>query len=300
MEFGLVTRRQLHELGYDDVSIARARRRGEWVVVRRGVYASGPLPAEWAARLRVQAAAGVLALRTGALVSHEVAALMHGLPLLAPPREAALTLPRPVRSPVVTGGLRVHAAALPAGHGTVCEGIPVTTVARTVVDLARWLGFRPGVVTADAALRARSTTRSELVGVLRDCRGWPGLRTARRVVDFADGLAESPLESVCRVAFHRQGLPPPTPQAWIRDGDWAARVDFLWPRQRTVVEADGLIKYDDADVLRAEKLRQERLEELGYVVVRVTWAQVGASGAAVADRIRRAFARSYASLTLPR
>ena len=97
--FGLVTRRQLHELGYDDVSIARARRRGEWVV-RTALASMRPVRCQRSGRpgCRVQAAAGVLALRTGALVSHEVAALMHGLPLLAPPREAAVTLPRPVRS----------------------------------------------------------------------------------------------------------------------------------------------------------------------------------------------------------
>jgi ribosomal protein S16 len=293
---GLVTRRQLLELGYDDVAIARARRRGEWVVVRRGVYAPGPLPEERSARLRLEAAAGTVALASGAVVSHEVAALLHGLPLLWPAREAAVTLPRPVRTPVRTGELRVHAAALPPWHLTTLDGVPVTTAARTVVDLARWLGLRPGVVTADAALRTGAATRSELIGVLGDCRGWPGLRTARRTVDFADGASESPLESICRVAFHQQGLPPPTLQAWIRDADWAARVDFLWERQRTVVEADGLAKYDEPAALRAEKLRQERLEELGYTVVRVTWMQVGASPELVADRIRRAFWR----LTLPR
>jgi hypothetical protein len=292
---GLVTRRQLLDLGYDDVAIARARRRGEWVVLRRGVYAPGPLPEERSARLRLDAVAGVLAL-TGAAVSHEVAALLHDLPLLRPAREAAVTSPRPVRTPKRTGELRVHAAALPPGHLTSVSGVPVTSAARTVVDLARWLGLRPGVVTADAALRTGAVTRSELVGVLRDCRGWPGVRTARRTVDFADGAAESPLESVCRVAFAQQGLPPPLLQAWLRDAVWTARVDFLWERQRTVVEADGLVKYDEPGALRAEKLRQERIEELGYTVVRVSWAQISAAPALVADRIRRAFWR----LTPPR
>ena len=291
---GLVTRRRLRELGYDDVAIARARRRGELVLLRRGVYAPGPLPEERSARLRLDAAAGVLAQPAGAVVSHEVAALLHGLPLLRPPQEAAVTLPRSVRTPLRAGELRVHAAGLPRWHVTTVDGIPVTSPARTVVDLARWLGTRPGLVTADAALRAGAATAAQLVGVLVDCRGWPGMRMARRVVDFADGAAESPLESVCRLAFHQQGLPPPTLQAWIRDGDWAARVDFLWPRHRTVVEADGLVKYDQPDALRVEKLRQERLEELGYRVVRVTWSQLAASPAAVADRIRRAFRLTHA------
>ena len=89
------------------------------------------------------------------------------------------------------------------------------------------------------------------------------------------------------------GLPAPRTQVSVgRD-----RVDFLWPRYRTVGEADGMLKYDDAEPgrLRAEKLRQERLEESGLTVVRFTWHQVEYEPARTVERFRQAFARAEAA-----
>lgn len=61
-----------------------------------------------------------------------------------------------------------------------------------------------------------------------------------RVVRFADGRSESPLESISRVAFHELGLPAPEPQVevWLGD-ELLARVDFFWRHRKTVGEADG-------------------------------------------------------------
>jgi hypothetical protein len=197
-----------------------------------------------------------------------------------------------VTPPRCESDVDLHAAGLPEGQITVRHGIPVTSAARTVVDIGRSRPFRYALMTADAALRAGPTDRDDLIRVLAACKGWPGVRSARRVVNFADPNAESPLESVCRAVFAEQNLPSPECQAWLDDGaGWSARVDFLWPERHTVAEADGLLKYTDTDVLRAEKLRQEHLEQLGYAVVRVTWNQATRTPAVVADRIRRAFTR---------
>jgi len=78
-----------------------------------------------------------------------------------------------------------------------------------------------------------------------------------------------------------------------------ARVDFYWPEHVTVLEIDGMVKYDgrDPDALVREKLRQERLEELGLQVVRATWRQLNDDPARVTDRVRRAF---RAAATRPR
>lgn len=75
-----------------------------------------------------------------------------------------------------------------------------------------------------------------------------------------------------------------------RDG-WFARVDFCWERFGTVVEADGRRKYDDPEVLWQEKLRQERIEDLGYRVLRVTWDQIVHRPQDTVARVLRAFAR---------
>jgi very-short-patch-repair endonuclease len=98
---------------------------------------------------------------------------------------------------------------------------------------------------------------------------------------------------VVRVVFREHGLPPAELQGLLvdeRDG-WWGRVDFLWEQFRTIVEADGMTKYADRDVLRQDKLRQERIEELGYVVLRVTWTQVTREPLPTVARVVRAFAR---------
>ena len=190
-------------------------------------------------------------------------------------------------------GVLVRQAASPARQVSAAYGVPVTTPARTVVDLARTLPFVQGVVVADAALRARVTCQPELRNILDACSHWPGVRRASQVVEFADPWAESVFESVARVVFADQKLPPPQIQAPIIEAaKIIARVDFLWEKYRTIAEADGLLKYTGSEVLRAEKLRQERLADLGYEIVRITWRQIIDQPEETAARIRRAFGRS--------
>jgi hypothetical protein len=174
------------------------------------------------------------------------------------------------------------------------DGVPATTAARTVVDLARWVSFRGGVVVADSALR-NGVGRDEMQRVAGDCARWPGIRKAGEVIAFADGRAASPLESISRVAFQDWGLPPPQLQVtlvWDEFGNPKTIVDFYWEEFGVVGEADGLLKYDDEErlSLRAEKLRQEELETMGYIVVRWTWDDIWRRPEWVAQRLLRAFA----------
>lgn len=124
----------------------------------------------------------------------------------------------------------------------------------------------------------------------------PAYAVRLRPLAFADGQTESPLESRCRVWFARQGLPAPSPQVRALDqqGRKIARVDFLFREQRTVCEADGRAKYDDLEALRRKKRREEMLREQGLEVVRATWADGEDDGRALAERLRRAFARAAA------
>jgi very-short-patch-repair endonuclease len=92
------------------------------------------------------------------------------------------------------------------------------------------------------------------------------------------------------------GLPPPELQvtlAWDEWGNPRIIVDFYWPEYGVVGEADGLMKYDvnadEPNPLRAEKLRQEELEALGYVIVRWTWDDIWRRPEWVASRLRTAF-----------
>jgi hypothetical protein len=178
----------------------------------------------------------------GATISHHTAAQLDGLDLLATPAGVAITRPPGQGSRSGKAGVRVHIGRLPAGHVGSRIAIPLTTVARTVVDLARTESLAGGVVVADRALRKRLTSRPELRRVLAELGRSPGVVQAAGVIAFADGLAESALESMARVAFRDTGLPPPELQVDLGESEFTARVDFYWPKFRTVAEVDGAMK----------------------------------------------------------
>jgi hypothetical protein len=234
--------------------------RGRLVRVRRGMYAQP--------REDIEVAAATV--RLDAAASHNTAAAAWGIPTLGRP-DPRLHLTRPRRHQGTLRdypGVVLHHAALPVDQIAIHNGAPITTPARTVVDLARSQPFRAAVVAADAALRMRCCTREELLAAVGTCRGWPGTRQARRVIAFADPRADSPLESISRVAFHDYELPVPILQAVIGGYE---RADFLWPDYRVIGEADGLGKYTDPEVLRREKVREEGIVQLGFTVFRWTW-----------------------------
>jgi len=193
-------------------------------------------------------------------------------------------------------GVRLTEAGLPGSQVTVRYGLRVTTPARTVVDLARVLPFRAGVVTADNALAQRLVTKDELRHVVATCRQWPGVTRAAEVVEFANGLSESALESIARVAFRDCGLPPPELQVWVDGEEFVGRTDFLWKDSNTVGEADGALKYQDPSRARRQLWRDARLRDAGFEVVHFTWQEINETPERVAASIRAAFERGrYAS-----
>ena len=223
--------------------------------------------------------------------SHESAARIHGLALLKSPPDGFITLTRPPGSPTRCGpGLRLKAAALPSSDVTRRLGVPVTTAARTVVDLARTLPFMDSVVVADSALHAGKVTKGELTAVLGRCGRSRGMATARRAVEFADGRAESVLESCARVVFDRHGLEPPELQAWFATSGGSYRVDFYWPRYATIAEADGMAKYDDKTKAMTQLRRDEHLRETGRHVLHFTWGELFGQENALIARINGTFA----------
>ena len=124
-------------------------------------------------------------------------------------------------------------------------------------------------------------TREQLI---RYTESWKGER-------FADGRAESPLESVSRVACHELGLPAPEAQVevWLGD-ELIARVDFLWRGQLTVGEADGKAKYLRVEDLWAEKRREDRLRRVGLSVARWEWQEAWRPCGVLDVRLRESFA----------
>jgi hypothetical protein len=271
--------------------------RGELIRLGRGVYAPAGLVKSVTATdrgaLALRAAATLAPLGPLAVASHHTAAQLQGLALLGRvPAGIAITRVPGSGSRGSWPGVRVHNAALPAGQVVQCDGVPVTTAARTVADLARISSLRAGVVVADSALRANRMTRQELQAVIESCSRWPGLQRACEVAAFADSLAESPLESIARVAFRDCGLPPPRLQALLgADGLVIARVDFYWERFRTVAEADGEMKYDNKFEATYQLRRDADLRDAGFEVVHFGWRDIYDTPAQVAASIRAAFRR---------
>lgn len=268
--------------------------RGELLRLGVGIYATADL-AELIPRLDfgallLSAAGAAAALGPSAVVSHQTAAQLHGLSMLEPP-PALLSVTRPpgVGSRSGRPGVRVHCAALPDEHVGGRLAVPVTTVPRTVIDLARALDFRAGVVIADSALQQKLTSKKELRAVIDACPRWRGVRRAAQVVDFADSRAESPLESLARVVFADCGLPTPELQVEIRDAEFIGRVDFLWREFRTIAEVDGAGKYDDRSRATRQLRRDKRLREAGYQVVHFDWKEINGDLGYVAASMRAAF-----------
>lgn len=283
--------------GYSAGRMRSLLRSGELVRMRRGVYATRTavvLAAGDPARLH---ALRVLAVTNSvgfdSVASHQSAALIHGLDLLEPAPPDVVTLTGP---PSRTGNrprcedLVFHVAALPPAHVTTCYGTSVTTVARTVVDLGRMVPFMEAVTVADSALRLGKTTKPALVRVTDSCTRWPGVDQARRAVAFASELAESALESCARVVFDRCGLEPPELQVTFRGERFAFRGDFYWAQYRTIVEADGMAKYENPQRARDQIRRDRLLRDAGYKVVHFTWRELFETPEVVITRIRNAFA----------
>jgi predicted transcriptional regulator of viral defense system len=291
---GIRTTADLLAEGKSAKEIETLVRRSQLVHVRRGVYVRADMVADLRARVggeHLLQTAAALATTGAAVASHHSAALIHGLDILGKlPREVALTRP-PGRNRSNQTGTRLHWAQLPPEHITVQHGMRVTTVARTVVDVARTVEFRAGVVTADSALRQKLVTKAEVESILADCDRRRGIQRANEAVAFADGRAESVLESIARVVFRDCGLPPPELQVWLGGPQAVGRVDFLWRQFRTVAEVDGLLKYGNPARAVLQLERDKRLRDARYEVVHLTWHEVTENPAYVATAIRTAFQR---------
>jgi hypothetical protein len=298
----LSRRSQLLAAGFTDDEVRRLVRAGRLTPLRRGVYVEGPVPDDVLARHVLQIDATLGALADDAVVSHASAAVLHGLRIWAVPLDR-VHVTRARRNGGRCGALvHVHTAPLDPTEIVTIGGRLVTSLARTIADLARSLPFEQAVVLADSAMFHKRRDRvdlADLVETLARAPRWPGNPAARRAIAFANGLSESVGESRSRVAIAAAGLPPPVLQWKVRaagTGALIGRVDFGWPELRVVGEFDGLIKYgrtlrpdqDPVEVLVAEKLREDalRAEDLG--VARWIWSDL-LRFAPVATRIRSGF-----------
>ncbi|GAA4673638.1 type IV toxin-antitoxin system AbiEi family antitoxin domain-containing protein [Frondihabitans cladoniiphilus] len=267
--------RTLHESG-------RIRR------LRRGAYVDAAM---WNAAsrrersiLRIHAVIGSRGFAD--IVSHDSAAVLHGVSLLREPEEVHVLDPS-ARSTRRRNGLVLHAGSLTESDRLARPPFLVTTPRRTLVDVARSLPFRDGVAALDSALRTGLLERDSVRHEVESSGMRYGEGAVLRALAFADERAANPGESLSRVVIHELGFQAPTIlQKEFRDR--RGRIgftDFWWEEAGIVGEFDGFAKYSKPEYLGAlspsqvvvrEKARERRLEAHPEVsrVARWVWSDL--------------------------
>jgi hypothetical protein len=201
---------------------------------------------------------------------------------------------------------RVRGEGAPADV-VIVDGLAVTSLARTLVDVARSSPPPVALAMVDFALSTRSTTvlgspidRDALVAAVEEHDVARGRASVRRVLELADGACDSPGESVSRATMHVLGVPRPVLQQRFVDAEGEMFADFWWPEFGVVAEFDGYGKYvrteymrpgeSTADVVIREKRREDRIRTLGPTLTRWDWP-VAWSTAQLGARLRGAGVR---------
>ena len=271
---GVVSLAQLRELGLSGPGITRRVQAGRLHRLYRGVYAVG----HTALTPRARELAAVLACGGGAALSHRSAGA--GWLLARPPRKIHVTCSRS-RAP--GPGVVVHRSALHPSDRVVLDGLPVTTVARTLVDLADVLAQDQ---LADAVNEAEVQRRFDL-RQLEAARARVPNRRGRHKLDrvlaswrprpFTRTEAERLFLALCK----RHGLPRPRVNTWIGEQE----VDFAWPAHRLAVEVDGEATHQTRKAFEEDRRGDRRLAARGIQVLRVTWRDLCADSAGVAAEV---------------
>lgn len=269
---------QLLNDGLNHRQLTASARRGEYVRVRHGAWSQAAAAGDVEQHKFLIAGTWPL-LGDQAILSHDSAAVLHGLPVW----RSGLERVSITRASGGHGGrtrhLRVQQAPITAGEVVELSGYRVTSLERTAFDLARTLSYERAVAVLDAALHAKAEPQV-LADLAQQATNRRGVGVARRALAFADRRAESVAESISRVRMAEVGLPAPELQFEVVDhGIWIARVDFAWLDCRVVGEFDGRVKYAGtpdqvAQAVMDEKARHSALEDAGWIIVRWTWSEL--------------------------
>jgi very-short-patch-repair endonuclease len=267
-QYGVITRTQLLDAGWSPSRIARERRAGRLHTIHAGVYALGhrsiPERGRWLA--------AVLACE-GSVLAGRSAGALHGLPV----SDNGLTY---IAAPTKHTRRRIvaHQAQLAPRDRTVRQGIPVTSIGRTLADLAHSL---------DDARYHRVIKEAQFRGIWDEAQIEDALtrRPAKRLREYLgdDALTQSELEDAFLRLCRRHGIPRPDTQFGIKP-----RVDFVWQAERLIVEVDGWEAHRTRTAFQDDRTNTNALQLGGFVVLRYTNADVTRRDALVAAQVRYA------------
>jgi very-short-patch-repair endonuclease len=215
--------------------------------------------------------AAVLAVGPDAVLSHYSAAELWGL-RVPTGRRYQVTVPREVRS---RRTIEIHRARLRADEVTTVRGIPVTTVPRTILDLAARSPQREleRVIHESEVKRLwDALSLSDLLQRYPRREGTPRLRAA--LAERHSGVPKNVFEDAFLDFLDRHRLPRPETNVWLSVGRHMHEIDCLWREKRVTVELDGRAAHDTARAFESDRVKDRRLTLAEWRPIRVTWQQL--------------------------
>jgi len=283
---GYVTRRQAIACGMSPASIRHRTESGLWKSESPGLY----LIPGFDNTVRGQLAAACAAL--GAVVSHESAAEIHDLPRVR--RGLAVVTVRVRRTHRFPDVIVHQSTDLGPQYVIEIQGLAVTTIVRTVIDLANQMKpHQIGPIVDRIIVDKRATLDAictEVMNLTR--RGKPGMRTMGKVLELRVGetlVGDSELELLTLRFLSDSGFPEPVvqfPLPWrpIRPG----RVDFAYPQWRLIIEVDGRAWHSTLEAFETDRLRDNHALLAGWRVLRITYRMLKDQPELVRSMIQRA------------
>jgi predicted transcriptional regulator of viral defense system len=273
-QHGVIALFQLRRLGLTDDAAQKRRATGRLHRIHRGVYSL--VPRELLKREGLYMAA-VLACGSGAVLSHRSAARLHGLQNYDYGR-IDVTVPK--RSQRTHSGVAVHTSTtLTDADVTVVNGIPTTTIARTLFDVADLITARQLERAFDQADAMHALDLNEIRDQVARNPTRPAAKAVKHLLK-THYIGSTPTENEFEEKFlaltRSLKLPDPTPQFWIDpgDGEPPIRADFAWPDRKIVVETDGRRTHGTRHAFESDRRRDQRLIAAGWRVIRTTWTQL--------------------------
>lgn len=265
---------QLRELGLTTRAAQKRAKAARLHRIHRGVYSLVPRAlltreGHWMA--------AVLACGPGAVLSHRTAAALHGL---RPTQRTNIDVTVSHRAGRKRAGIDVHrSTTLAPADTTIVNGIPCTTVARTMFDLAGVVGRRSLERAYDQAEILEVFDLRALEKQIARNSSRAAARAVRSVLNehyVGSTPTQSELEEGMLAISRRLGLPDPLINHWIDLGDGGPMIcaDFAWPEQRVIVETDGRKFHGTQQARERDPLRDQRAIAAGWRPLRVTWRQV--------------------------
>lgn len=297
-QHGVFTRAQAHGIGFSPKMIRTRLLRGLWRELHPGVYAPGGACESW----QQSQLAACFWSRDG-LASGRAAGFLRDVPGCDDPPVELLTTNRGL---MPRSGIVVHVTKrLPSEQVVILDGIPATTIERTLLDLSGLLPRRAAAIALDAALRRGLTT----LGGLDHClyltarRGRNGCGVLRKLVQQRNttGAPHTPLETIVFEMLAHSSLPMPQLQYEIRDerGRFVARPDFVYPRERLIVEAHSKEWHWGQRAASEDAARHNRLVRLDYQILYVTHADATSYRARTLETIGTILERSVQAKVPP-